>query len=60
MAGDVKDGAYPLTRRLLLYYNEGSAGADVREFAAFATSRDGQALVERIGYLPAADVRVDR
>jgi phosphate transport system substrate-binding protein len=57
--GDVKDGAYPLTRRLLLYYNEGAAGAVVREFVAFATSPAGQALVREVGYLPAADARRD-
>jgi phosphate transport system substrate-binding protein len=59
VAGDVGDGAYPLTRRLLLYYNEGTAGPVLREFLAFATSPAGQAIVEKLGYLPAADARAD-
>jgi phosphate transport system substrate-binding protein len=52
---DVLSGRYPLARYLYVYYNAApNRPLDplVREFLRFATSRDGQEIVVKDGYLP--------
>ena len=52
---DVLSGHYPLSRYLYIYYNAApNKPLDplVREFLRFATSKDGQEIVVKDGYLP--------
>lgn len=54
-ADDVLSGRYPLSRYLYIYYNAApNKPVDplVREFLRFATSKDGQEIVVKDGYLP--------
>jgi len=43
--------AYPLTRRLYLYTPEHPANPAVAEFVQFALSPEGQAIVDRLGFV---------
>jgi len=42
---------YPLSRRLYLYLPPKSASSSAREFIAFATSDEGQATAEEVGFV---------
>ena len=54
-AEEVLSGKYPLSRYLYVYYNAApNKPVDplVREFLRFATSREGQEIVVKDGYMP--------
>lgn len=51
-AASIRDGSYPLARPLLLYLR-GDSTRDARAFADFARSSEGQALLERHGFVSA-------
>jgi phosphate transport system substrate-binding protein len=50
----VKDGSYPLSRKLFFYY-PANAPERVTKFVAWTLTPDAQALVSRVGYFPLAD-----
>ena len=50
-AATVADGSYPLTRFLYFYLRNRPAG-EVKEFADWVVSAEGQALASRVGYFP--------
>lgn len=50
----VKDGSYPLSRKLFFYYPE-SAPAGVREFVQWTLTPEAQRLVVSVGYFPLTD-----
>lgn len=47
----VNDDTYPLARPLFMYTN-GTPGGLAKDFLAFVTSKDGQALVKEAGFVP--------
>ena len=53
-AENVANGTYPISRHLYLYWIE-SAGPQVKQFVDWATSAEGQKLVENVGYFPLSE-----
>jgi phosphate transport system substrate-binding protein len=47
----VADGSYPLTRFLYFYVRNRPAG-EVKEFADWVVSAEGQTLASQVGYFP--------
>ena len=47
----VKDGSYPLSRPLFFYTAKNPAG-EMKAFVDWVLSKDGQAVVEKVGYFP--------
>lgn len=52
--GAVKTGTYPISRKLFFYYTS-NVRPEVEQFAKWAISADGQAVVKNVGYYPLAD-----
>jgi phosphate transport system substrate-binding protein len=62
-AQSVAEGSYPLQRLLYLYINKHPGkvlSPVVREFLAFANSRQGQEIVIQSGFYPLASTQVER
>jgi len=47
----VASGEYPISRKLY-YYTPGKPTASVKEFIDFALSKEGQQIVEKVGFVP--------
>jgi phosphate transport system substrate-binding protein len=47
----VKDGSYPLSRPLYFYLRNKPSG-DIGKFVDWVLSKDGQAIVQKVGYFP--------
>ncbi len=47
----IKDGTYPLSRPLF-FYTRAKPSADIKTFTDWVLSRDGQAIVVKVGYFP--------
>jgi phosphate transport system substrate-binding protein len=50
----VKDGTYPLSRKLF-FYSIATAGPEVKKYIDWCTSAEGQAVVTNVGYFPLSD-----
>jgi phosphate transport system substrate-binding protein len=50
----VKDGTYPLSRKLF-FYSIATAGPEVKKYVDWCTSAEGQAVVTNVGYFPLSD-----
>ena len=47
----IKDGTYPLSRPLF-FYTRTKPSADIKAFTDWVLSKDGQAIVSKVGYFP--------
>ena len=47
----IKDGSYPLSRPLF-FYTRTKPSADIKAFTDWVLSKDGQAIVTKVGYFP--------
>ena len=47
----IKDGSYPLSRPLF-FYTRTKPSADIKAFTDWVLSKDGQAIVVKVGYFP--------
>ena len=47
----IKDGSYPLSRPLF-FYTRAKPSADIKAFSDWVLSKDGQAIVTKVGYFP--------
>jgi phosphate transport system substrate-binding protein len=47
----IKDGSYPLSRPLF-FYTRSKPSADMKAFTDWVLSKDGQAIVTKVGYFP--------